>query len=153
MSRLKPGQSLGGHPFATTGTTPVEQAYLCHICVDRQATRCVRTSAARLRRVDGCASQFGQVPNRGSIMRSGWGCGVRPTPGSLMPSGGPVPGATMSCFHLCEGGFNDLSGSSADGSVRRPAPRGPPCDSPALQRAVELRQPLVQRRNQRILSR
>ena len=56
------------------------------------------------------AAHFGQVASRWSIVRSGFGCSVRPTPGRLLRGGRSVPGAGRSGFCPCDGGFEELPG-------------------------------------------
>ena len=75
------------------------------------ATRCVRKPAVgfALRRGRPPA-HFGQVARSCSIVRSGFGCSVRPTPGRLLRGGRSVAGAGRSGFCPCDGGFEELPG-------------------------------------------
>jgi hypothetical protein len=93
------------------------------------------------------------------MVRSGFGCSVRPTPGRLLRRGRSVAGLWRSYFCPCEGGFEELPGvfggrvSSFSRAFQRRDAGVLCCDMGGLRGKVGVRQrqPSSQCRNQRVL--
>ena len=110
-SLFQTGWSLGGHPFAATRRSGRRTGGSGSRRAGSVATRYAHRPAAGSATPSGnTASHFGQVVSSLSIVRSGFGCSVRPTPGRLLRGGRSVAGAGRSCFWPCEGGFDELPG-------------------------------------------